>query len=263
MKKSSFLIIIGVIVLVGFISWMTMYVKKVDETVSHQEPTVKYTEIQNDKDKGIVKDVNHEQREDFELKIIGFESRNSEGEYDSEYDNLYWKYNANPQISLKQENDKLIIECYTGNRNGVTSYLNGDILSLLVKGSEAEVDFYHTFNIDLTSKKLLNSKEMLEKAGREYEDTKDLICGIEYKMVLENSEKAKKKAEELEEPADFLAWLDDLLYYYDENFDFSKVMFYENGSGELCYVSSVYGGSIADTSETPYLYNLNLNKVIK
>ena len=175
---------------------------------------------------------------------------------DEELENLYYKYNG--QINLRDVNGKTLVEVF-----GVSfelCSLKDNILSIVLLIVDIPISYYEICNIDIESKEILNNEDIIRIAGRNLEKLRGEVQQIEYKLTKETCD---KMISNYPEPDEYITELyKNELKEVEENFDFTKVEFYFNESGNLSFNSSMYSGAIAGIGVIDYLYDIDLNKVI-
>ena len=175
---------------------------------------------------------------------------------DEELENLYYKYNG--QINLRDVNGKTLVEVFGGSFELCS--LKDNILSIVLVIVDIPSSHYEICNIDIESKEILNNEDIIRIAGRNIEKLRGEVQQIEYKLTKETCD---KMISNYPEPDEYITELyKNELKEVEENFDFAKVEFYFNESGNLSFNSSMYSGVIAGIGVIDYLYDIDLNKVI-
>ena len=159
------------------------------------------------------------------------------------------------KVNLIEKDGKIMVELYSDS-NIEYCILKDNKLSIVLQSPTYPGTQYNVLNVDIKSRKTLNADEFIKSLGKDIEQLKNEIKQIEYSLIKEFCKEVKGDdlTQELE------------LYqsesYFEENFDFSKVVFYYNETGHISFNFETYFG-IPGAGAAKYLYDLELGKVIE
>lgn len=158
------------------------------------------------------------------------------------------------KVNLSEENGKIVLEVSCDSKIKFCN-VNNKILSIVFETPTYPGTEYNVLNVDITSRKILSTKEFVQITDKSIDELKSIMENVEYELIKEIS---KEYSGENMSSEDFSLYASE--EYFKENFDFDKIEFYYNELGHLSANFQTYFG-ITGSGPINYLYDLETKVV--